>query len=401
MRRVEHRFRKIGAAAVVLGVMSAAIAALSCAAAGVAPSEPVATKAFALGANSASFQDGVLPASSYAGAPDSGRSAGSGLVQTPGTYRGKCDGSAAVSIDGTHFLNFNDENQQIQVYTQGANATPLQQLDVSGGIGLSSSDEADIEGAARVGNRVYVITSHARDKKGNLERPRYKFFAIDLAGSVPSLSMTVAGVYSNLLADMLDASNWASPNASVISLLNSRSQLSTGTVASLAPKRQGTNIEGLAALPVGGRAGRLVIGFRNPQSSAQAILVTLLNPDAVIGGAKAQLGEAYLLDLGGKGVRDLAWSAAHNALLVLSGPHDETNGPFALWKWSGAPASAPVKVQDLTAPANAGPESIIPYSGTNDVQVLFDMGSFQIGGKDCKDASTSSQYFTDVIVHVD
>ncbi|WP_437586166.1 hypothetical protein [Sorangium sp. So ce1000] len=94
-------------------------------------------------------------------------------------------------------------------------------------------------------------------------------------------------------------------------------------------------------------------------------------------------------------------SAAHNAVLMLSGPHDETNGPFALWKWSGVPGSAPVKVQDLTAPAAAAPESIIPYGGTNDVQVLFDMGSFQIGGDDCKDVSASSQYFTDVVVHVD
>ncbi|WP_437592894.1 DUF3616 domain-containing protein [Sorangium sp. So ce1000] len=585
----EHRFRKIGAAGAILGVTGAAIAAASCAAAGVDPLEAVATESFALGAYSASFQDGVSPASSYAGtrdtmleenaptttnggdtsisvsgdtpggsgkddavlvqwdlsgtipvdaivtsatitvtvsdkaaqtypiyqvlrawnegqatwnlaatgsawatagakgasdrgsaelgsinapstgsttitlnaqglavvqgwvndpasnhgvifasasndnrlelrsseystkssrpkltvswdlpgggadggAPDSGGDAGTGLVQTPGTYRGTCDGSAAVSIDGTHFLNFNDENQQIQVYTQGAIGTSVQQLDVSGAIGLSSSDEADIEGAARVGNRVYVITSHARDKNGVLETPRYKFFAIDLAGAVPSLSMSVAGVYSNLLSDMLDASNWASPNASVISLLNSRSQLSTGTVASLAPKDQGTNIEGLAALPVGGSAGRLVIGFRNPRSSAQAILVTLLNPDAVIGGAEAQFGEAVLLDLGGNGVRDLAWSAAHNAVLMLSGPHDETNGPFALWKWSGVPGSAPVKVQDLTAPAAAAPESVIPYGGTNDVQVLFDMGSFQIGGDDCKDVSASSQYFTDVVVHVD
>ncbi|XYH99148.1 hypothetical protein ACMHYB_05095 [Sorangium sp. So ce1128] len=67
-------------------------------------------------------------------------------MQTPGSYRGTCDGSGAVSIDGAHFLNLNDENQRIQVYAQGASASALQQKDVSRAIGLSSSDEADFEG---------------------------------------------------------------------------------------------------------------------------------------------------------------------------------------------------------------------------------------------------------------
>ena len=60
-----------------------------------------------------------------------------------------------------------------------------------------------------------------------------------------------------------------------------------------------------------------------------------------------------------------------------------------------------MKVQDITAPAKSAPEAGVPYAGTLDVQVLFDMGSFQISGDDCKDVATSSQYFTDVILHVD
>src|SRR5262249_25112794 len=66
---------------------------------------------------------------------------------------------------------------------------------------------------------------------------------------------------------------------------------------------------------------------------------------------------------------------------------------FALWKWTDHAGDVPVKVQDLSAPANSSPEAIVTYPGITDVQILFDMGSFQINGADCKDASTSSQCF--------
>jgi hypothetical protein len=88
-------------------------------------------------------------------------------------------------------------------------------------------------------------------------------------------------------------------------------------------------------------------------------------------------------------------------VLILSGPRDESPGPYALWKWSGDASSAPVKVRDLTAPADSAPEAVIPYPGTKDVQVLFDMGAHLVSGTQCKDVSTSSQSFTDTVLHVD
>jgi len=90
------------------------------------------------------------------------------LDPTPGKYKQTCDGSFGVMIDARHFLDGNDENQGMRLYTRGANANALQNLDVSSAIGLSTSDEADLEDAARIGNRVYVISSQGRDKNGNL-----------------------------------------------------------------------------------------------------------------------------------------------------------------------------------------------------------------------------------------
>ncbi|MDC0708321.1 DUF3616 domain-containing protein [Stigmatella sp. ncwal1] len=325
----------------------------------------------------------------------SGEDPGEGGPQA-GTYSGTCDGSGGVWIDSGHFLNFNDESQTARIFGQGLNTPAVQSKELSSALGLSSSDEADFEDAARVGNRVYVTTSHARNKDGKLETSRYKFFAMDVSGTVPNVSLQVAGVSSNLLKDMLDASNWTQANASVISLLQERSQLSKATVARLAPKEEGVNIEGLAAVP----SGSLLVGFRNPQSGANAIIVSLTHPDGIFSGAKAQFGQAFLVNLDGQGIRGMAWSEAHQAVLILSGPHDESSGPFALWKWRGDASHVPERVWALSAPSESAPEAVIPIPGTNEVRILFDMGSHLIGGEVCKDVPASSQFFSDVIFTV-
>lgn len=320
-----------------------------------------------------------------------------GEVPASGTFKGTCDGSGGAWVDGTHFLNVNDESQTVRVYARSQNASAVKSQDVSSAIGISSSDEADLEDVARVGNRLYVTGSHARNKDGELESSRYKFFAIDVTGTAPAVTLQVAGTSSTLLRDLLNATNWDVPDTAVLTLLNERSRLSEPTVASLAPKVNGTNVEGLAALP----SGELAIGFRNPRVGSSALVVTLTNPGAVLTGATARFGRAIRLSLGGQGLRGMAWSEAHQAVLLLSGPYDESSGPFALWKWSGDASSAPVKVVDLTAPANSAPEAVIPYPGSLAVQVLFDMGSRLIGGTECKDVSSSSQSFSDVFIHVD
>lgn len=328
--------------------------------------------------------------------PASTQPPGGSLVQTPGTYAKSCDASGGVAIDGKHFLAFNDENQILRLYEQGGKGPAVQELDISDALGLATDDEADFEDAARVGNRVYVITSHGRKKTGKLDEARYLFFAIDVSGAVPNVGLEVAGVYPMLLEDMLEAKSWTTPDADFLETLDSTSQLSKATVASLAPKEGGTNIEGLAALP----GGRLAIGFRNPKQGAAATVITLLNPDEVVAGSAAKFGEVIELNLGGFGIRGMAWSEVHQRVLITSGPHDETNGPFALWTWTGAAGSAAVKVLDLKTPDNAAPEAILPYPGTNDVQILFDMSNALVGGAACADAAEDQKVFTDMVVQV-
>jgi len=229
---------------------------------------------------------------------------------------------------------------------------------------------------------------------------RYRFFGLDLSGSVPTLGLTVAGDTTTLLDQMLVSANWVTPNSAVITSLGNASKLSVATDSNLAPKVNGTNIEGLTWLPTTARPNQLLIGFRNPEHGSSAILVSLPNADAVIAGATAQFGEAILLDLGGLAIRGMAWSPVHQAVLILGGPRQTAASPFRLFKWSGVATDAPVFVQDITPPADSSVEAVIPWANTHDVQILFDQGDYQIGGNNCKDVSASSQFFKDVIVHV-
>ena len=200
---------------------------------------------------------------------------------------------------------------------------------------------------------------------------------------------------------MLVAANWTTPNTAVLATLAAASNLSTPTDANLAPMANGANIEGLAWAPTTARPNQLLIGFRNPPQGGAAIVVSLLNAAEVLTGATARFGEATLLDLGGLGIRAMAWSPLHAAVLLIAGPQTDAAGPFRLFKWSGAAADPPVAVQDITGvPSASAPEAIVVYPNTRDVQILFDQGDHDVGGDACKDADESDRWFGDTIVHV-
>lgn len=317
---------------------------------------------------------------------------------TSGTYTQTCDGSAAIAIDATHFLDFSDEDQVARIYTRGAHAGPVQQVDVSTAIGMKTGDEADLEDAARIGNRVYVTASHGRNKDGKLEPTRDRLFAIDVSGTVPSVKLAVAGFTDQIVVDLLSAANWDQPNTTVIAAIAAATQLGKSTVANLAPEVNGLNIEGLAAYPSASTPNRLIFGLRNPHDSNKAILITLLNADAAIAGATAHFGQVIELDLGGLGVRGLTWSTALGQMLIIGGPIADS-GAVQLFTWSGDPAAAPVLVQALPSPSLTTAEAVVTYPGTSDVQILFDAGGQLINGTACKDVSASSQSFTDQTIH--
>lgn len=316
------------------------------------------------------------------------------LEDLAGRYRGTCDGSAAIALDFTQLIGFSDEDQVARVYERGAAGPPKQALDVSGPLGLVAADEADVEDAARVGDRMFVITSHARRNSGDADSNRHRLFAIELP------TMTVSGASSRLLADLLDASRWENPDPDVLDALIVATRLDQPKVGTLAPEQDGLNIEGLAFAPQAGAPSRMVIGLRNPRPNGNAIAVSLVNANEVVTGALARFGEATQLGLGGLGIRGMAWSDVLQSVLVLAGPHDADAGPFRLYRWTGVPGVPAVFLRDLVLPVGVRPESIVTYSGTADVQILFDSDGTTIGGMPCKDAPASDREFQDQIVHL-
>ena len=130
-----------------------------------------------------------------------------------------------------------------------------------------------------------------------------------------------------------------------------------------------------------GTNGELLIGFRNPIPKGRALIVPLLNPAELLQGHHARFGDAMLLDLDGRGVRDMA--LVEGRYLIIAGSYDG-KGHSHLYEWSGG-TNAPGKVPGVSF-KGSNPEALVVYPDTpvNEFQILSDDGTRKIGGEDCK-----------------
>ena len=297
-------------------------------------------------------------------------------------YRGTSDTSAGVAIDNQHFIVADDENNTLRVYRFDQPGLSLLSMEMSLFLGCGGEHfEADIEGATRLGNRVYWITSHGRNKDGKLRPNRYRFFATDiqLAGDRVELK-GVGRPYRNLVHDMVYAPTLRYLDIERVTRLDERG-LTKPQRRRLAPKEDGLNIEALAASPDG---KTLWIGLRNPtypNSSAgqrQAIVIPLLNTDAVLEeGRTPEFGRPLHWNLGGLGVRSMEYCPAHNAYFLMAGPQNGS-GQIVLCRWSGQPAESPQPLHTFSEPSDFKPEALFEVPGTTDLYVLSDDGTLEI-----------------------
>jgi len=294
------------------------------------------------------------------------------------TYRGPCDASAAAPLDGDHFVVGNDENDALHIYRHG-HAEAVGRVDLSKFLGTPAGEESDIEGAAAIGTRVYWITSHGSNSKGKPAPSRQRFFATELRPGAPPTLAPVGQATTQLLDDMAGA-----PALKPYELANA---------ARRAPEAKGgLNIEGLAATP----DGRLLVGLRNPLTQQhRALVIPLDNPAEVVQGQHAKFGAAIELDLDRRGIRSI--ELVGQSYLIVAGPPDNS-GSFALYRWSGRPADAPVAVADVDL-QGLRPEAMFalkPPAGG--VQLLSDDGGVPMGGIDCKKLPAARQTFRALIV---
>jgi hypothetical protein len=298
-------------------------------------------------------------ASSTAGAPEP-------RAPAPLVFEGGCDASGAVALGGGLFVVGDDEDNVLRLYDGRRGGAPLRSVDLSPQLELPAKKrppEADIEAATGLGSRAFWLSSHGRNSAGKEDPSRFRFFASTAPGDGAGLTL-VGRPYTRLLEDLLGA-----PQLAAFGLAEA---------AQLAPKASGgLNIEGLTAMP-DGRA--LLIGFRSPRPGGKALVVPLLNPEALVDGSEpARFGDAVLLDLGGLGVRSLSWWRDR---YLLVGGAVASEAPSRLFTWRGGD-DVPVAVEGVDF-TGLNPEAFVTPEDSEDILVLSDDGTVVVDGVECK-----------------
>jgi hypothetical protein len=300
-------------------------------------------------------------------------------------YRGASDASAAVAINKNMFIVADDENNVLRVYGTNKPGMPIFSYDLTDFLDIEPEHpEADIEGATRVAERIYWITSHGRNKDGQLRPNRYRFFATTVKVEYGNIIIRPVGLAcKDLVHSLLKTKTLRHLGLDKATQFNAK-KLSKKERKKLAPKEQGLNIEGLCA-SADGRT--LYIGFRNPRPpliknlkfSLKALVVPLRNPDAVIESPVEPIfGEPMLWDLGGLGIRSMEYSHFHKVYFIIAGPHDESS-KSVLYRWSGKVDEPPRFVRDLhTLQKDFTPEALVVFEKSDRLLMLSDDGSLDI-----------------------
>jgi hypothetical protein len=320
-------------------------------------------------------------------------------------FHGASDASAAVAVNDDMFVVADDENNILRIYDINKAGSPVSSFDMTSFLDIEPNHpEADIEGATKVGQRIYWITSHGRNKDGKLRPNRYRFFATDLLVDGKSVKLRSAGrPYKKLVQELLKI-----PAARRLGLDKATQfgvELKKKDREKLAPKKEGLNIEGLCASPDG---KTLYIGFRNPRPKdrqsgrAKAIVIPLLNPDRIIEyGEKPVFGEPMLWDLNGLGIRGMEYSFFCKTFFIIAGGPDGDEG-FVLYRWSGKAESPPELQRELNFDRSEfSPETLIPFEKSGRLLMLSDDGTLIVkvaGEWECmegeysKDGTTLNKY---------
>jgi hypothetical protein len=322
-------------------------------------------------------------------------------------YRGTCDASAAVAIGRDMFIIADDENNTLRLYKTTKGGLPLFSYDITEFLDIEPEyPEVDIEGATIVGQRIYWISSHGRNKNGKIRPNRYRFFATIVKFQNGNVTIEPVGKPCNtLIHDLVKSQNMHYLRLDRAIRFDA-GELPKKERRKLAPKEEGLNIEGLCA-SADGKA--IYIGFRNPlpidriSQRAKAIIIPLINPDAVLEKNRTPVfGEPILLDLASLGIRSMEYSHFYKAYFIIAGTFNDSP-KFALYRWSGKRAEPPKLVRQLSQ-SDFSPEAMVTFKYSHKFFMLSDDGSLLIkvdGAWECmkgefrKDGTCQNKYLID------
>ncbi len=174
---------------------------------------------------------------------------------------------------------------------------------------------------------VYALTSHSRSGSGEVKKARDKLVRFRVAGD----RMASPSLVRELKPALAAAHPVLAEAAEILEV----------------KEAGGLNIEALEITPDG---QALLVGFRGPLLAGKALIARVENPAAMFEAGEAPRVSPALntLDLGGCGLRGMAWVPALAGYLLISGPVARQQVPFRLWFWSGRPedGARPVRVAD-------------------------------------------------------
>ncbi len=287
-------------------------------------------------------------------------------------YSGSCDGSGGIALDAKHFAVVNDETSLLLIYQRNEPGAPVQSINLRKALELKKREEADLEGLARMGNYLFVLGSHSRDREGNKQKERRKLLALRILSGEGGFDLKPVGdVYEDLMDDLEDQDAFED-----LDLKKSAKESGDDP--------EGFNIEGLCA----GEDGVLWLCFRGPRIRNRALLIPIINPEDVMVGARARFGKHLLLDLQGRTIRGADYFEGQ--IVLVTDSDLDGLGP-ALFLWDGKSEEATL----LHTPElrSIDPESVIlfPNTGLQELLILSDDGGRRLSGKDCKDLKNESE----------
>lgn len=227
--------------------------------------------------------------------------------------------SAVVALQGQGVLIFEDDGIEV-----GALHSIVK--DDTGFIlkkqksGVVDIDITDIEGASGgADGTFFMITSHSLNKKNQRSDKREQFVQLRLEDGQSARLLGNRGIREAIIAELL--------------------KIDTG----FADRENEINIEGICL----SKTGAMLIGLRTPLYKGRAIVLSLLNPYEIVSDhfSAKFLDKPLLLDLGGAGVRAMAYSDSADEYFFVSEVETKKKKMRPrLWSWDGKKGHAVVRM---------------------------------------------------------
>ncbi len=241
------------------------------------------------------------------------------------------DASTAIALDANWMVVGDDEANVLRVYNRvgGDAVKEWSYEDAATGIGFGG--ELDLEGGTRIGDVYYFTGSSSNSKSGADDPNREKIFSVRITGTGAETEFTGIDTLASLEQKLVD---WDAAHSNRFGF-SASSSASGG-----APEKvSGFSIEGLTAKA--GEGNTLLLGLRAPQTSTvtrdKALVAELkLGTDGSL--HDATVGEAWELNLGGRGIRSI--ELVDGIYYILAGPAGaataEVANDFRLFTWDGS-----------------------------------------------------------------